>query len=38
MRTKPTEQAAEQASLREYLYNQLAISSLDGKDRRVVGL
>lgn len=32
------EQAAEQASLREYLHNQLAISSLDGKDRRVVGL
>src|SRR3989338_3954199 len=32
------EQAAEQASLREYLHNRLAISSLDGKDRRVVGL
>ncbi len=32
------EQAAGQASLREYLHSQLAVSSLDGKDRRVVGL
>ncbi|OGS78654.1 MAG: RNA polymerase factor sigma-54 [Gallionellales bacterium GWA2_55_18] len=32
------EQAAEQASLREYLHSQLSTSSLDGKDRKVVGL
>jgi RNA polymerase sigma-54 factor len=32
------EQAAGQASLREYLHSQLTISSLDGKDRKVVGL
>jgi RNA polymerase sigma-54 factor len=32
------EQAAEQASLRAHLHNQLCISPLDGKDRKVVGL
>jgi RNA polymerase sigma-54 factor len=32
------EQAAGQASLREYLHNQLTTSSLDDKDRKVVGL
>lgn len=32
------EQAAEQASLREYLHAQLTTSSLDEKDRKVVGL
>ena len=32
------EQAADQASLREYLHSQLSTSSLDGKDRKVVGL
>ncbi len=32
------EQAAGQASLREYLHSQLTTSSLDGKDRKVVGL
>ena len=32
------EQAAGQASLREYLHSQLTIGSLDGKDRKVVGL
>jgi RNA polymerase sigma-54 factor len=32
------EQAAEQASLREHLHNQLTTSSLDDKDRKVVGL
>ncbi|HXU93097.1 MAG TPA: RNA polymerase factor sigma-54, partial [Gallionella sp.] len=32
------EQAAEQASLREHLHNQLTTSSLDERDRRVVGL
>ena len=32
------EQAAEQASLREHLHGQLSTSSLDGKDRQVVGL
>jgi RNA polymerase sigma-54 factor len=32
------EQAAEQASLREYLHAQLTTSSLDEKDRQVVGL
>ncbi|MDD5298861.1 MAG: RNA polymerase factor sigma-54 [Gallionella sp.] len=32
------EQAAEQASLREYLHSQLSTSSLDTKDRKVVGL
>jgi RNA polymerase sigma-54 factor len=32
------EQAAEQASLRAHLHNQLTTSSLDGKDRQVVGL
>ena len=32
------EQAAEQASLRAHLHNQLSISSVDGKDRKVVGL
>ncbi len=32
------EQAAEQASLRAHLHNQLTTSSLDGKDRKVVGL
>ncbi|MDO8464991.1 MAG: RNA polymerase factor sigma-54 [Gallionella sp.] len=32
------EQAADQASLREHLHNQLSTSSLDGKDRNVVGL
>ena len=32
------EQAAEQASLRAHLQNQLTTSSLDGKDRKVVGL
>ncbi len=32
------EQAAGQASLREYLHSQLNIGSLDGKDRKVVGL
>lgn len=32
------EQAAGQASLREYLHDQLATSPLEGKDRKVVGL
>jgi RNA polymerase sigma-54 factor len=32
------EQAAEQASLREHLHVQLTTSSLDNKDRKVVGL
>ena len=32
------EQAAGQASLREHLHSQLAISPLDGRDRKVVGL
>ncbi|HUW26509.1 MAG TPA: RNA polymerase factor sigma-54 [Gallionella sp.] len=32
------EQAAEQASLREYLHSQLATSSLEDHDRKVVGL
>ncbi len=32
------EQAAEQASLSSHLHNQLAISSIEGKDRKVVGL
>jgi RNA polymerase sigma-54 factor len=32
------EQAAEQASLRTHLHNQLTTSSVDGKDRNVVGL
>lgn len=32
------EQAAGQASLREHLHNQLTTSSLDDKDRRVVGM
>jgi len=32
------EQAAGQASLREYLHSQLATSSLEDKDRKVVGL
>lgn len=32
------EQAAGQASLREHLHNQLTISSLEGKDRVMVGL
>jgi RNA polymerase sigma-54 factor len=32
------EQAAEQASLRAHLHSQLAISSIEGKDRKVVGL
>jgi RNA polymerase sigma-54 factor len=32
------EQAAEQASLREHLHEQLTTSSLDGRDRKVVGL
>jgi RNA polymerase sigma-54 factor len=32
------EQAAAQASLREYLHSQLSVSSLDTKDRKVVGL
>ncbi len=32
------EQAAEQASLRAHLHSQLTTSSLDGKDRQVVGL
>jgi len=32
------EQAAEQASLREYLHGQLTTSSLDDRDRKVVGL
>jgi RNA polymerase sigma-54 factor len=32
------EQAAEQASLRAHLHNQLTTSSVDGKDRNVVGL
>jgi len=32
------EQAAEQASLRAHLQNQLTTSSVDGKDRKVVGL
>ena len=32
------EQAAEQASLREHLHSQLTTSSLDDKDRKVVGL
>jgi RNA polymerase sigma-54 factor len=32
------EQAAEQASLREHLHNQLTTSSIDDKDRKVVGL
>ena len=32
------EQAAEQASLRAHLHSQLSTNSLDGKDRKVVGL
>lgn len=32
------EQAAEQASLRAHLHSQLTTSSMDGKDRKVVGL
>ncbi len=32
------EQAAEQASLREYLHDQLTTSSLDERDRRMVGM
>jgi RNA polymerase sigma-54 factor len=32
------EQAAEQASLREHLHSQLTTSSIDDKDRKVVGL
>ena len=32
------EQAAEQASLREHLHTQLTISTLDDKDRKVVGM
>jgi len=32
------EQAAGQASLREYLHDQLATSTLEGQDRKVVGL
>src|SRR5665811_2488320 len=32
------EQAAEQASLRAHLHNQLTTSSLDSKDRNVVGM
>jgi len=32
------EQAAEQASLRAHLHSQLAVSSIEGKDRKVVGL
>jgi len=32
------EQAADQASLREYLHSQLSTSSIDGKDCKVVGL
>jgi RNA polymerase sigma-54 factor len=32
------EQAAEQASLRAHLHSQLTTSSLDGRDRKVVGL
>ncbi len=32
------EQAAEQASLRAHLHSQLSISSIEGKDRKVVGL
>ena len=32
------EQAAEQASLREYLHSQLTTSSLDDRDRKVTGL
>jgi len=32
------EQAAEQDSLREHLHNQLTTSSLDSKDRKVIGL
>jgi len=32
------EQAAEQESLREYLHSQLNISTLDDRDRKVVGL
>jgi RNA polymerase sigma-54 factor len=32
------EQAAEQASLRAHLHNQLTTSSLDDKDRKVVGM
>jgi RNA polymerase sigma-54 factor len=32
------EQAAEQASLREHLHSQLTTSSMDDKDRKVVGL
>lgn len=32
------EQAAGQASLREYLHSQLSISTLDERDRKVVGL
>jgi len=32
------EQAEEQASLRAHLHSQLAISSIEGKDRKVVGL
>ncbi len=32
------EQAAEQASLREHLHNQLTTTSLDNKDRKVIGL
>lgn len=32
------EQAAERATLREHLHNQLTTCSLDGKDRKVVGM
>jgi len=32
------EQAAQQASLREYLHSQLSVSQLDSKDRQVVGM
>ncbi len=32
------EQAAEQASLRKHLHMQMTISTLDGKDRKIVGL
>lgn len=32
------EQAAQQASLREYLHSQLSVSQLDSKDRQIVGM
>jgi len=32
------EQAAQQASLREYLHSQLSVSQLDSKDQQVVGM